>query len=46
MMSGKDAYKQFGIAWMLACTGDAAGVVLGVVLGGVSSVVKLAVLEK
>ena len=46
--SGKDAYKQFGTVWMLACTGNhfTASVVHDVVLGGVSSVVNLAVLEK
>jgi len=42
MTNEKDAYKQFGTVWMLACIGNlphyAAGVVLCVLLGGVSSV--------
>ena len=48
MTSEKDAYKQFGTVWMLACTGNhfTASVVHDVVLGGVSGVVNLAVLEK
>ena len=37
--SEKDAYKQFGTVWMLACTGKHyyAGIVLGVVIAPWSS---------